>query len=73
MEKAEAEAAPPAAPVLPGDAERDACPCRRGRERSSRSYWHIILVVMSWIRAARREPVYFDRWCATGTFIAFKY
>ncbi|KAM6239055.1 general transcription factor II-I isoform 4-T7 [Spheniscus humboldti] len=32
MEKAEAEApptAPAAAPVLPGDAERDACPCRR--------------------------------------------
>lgn len=38
MEKAEAEApptAPAAAPVLPGDAEHDACPCRRGRVWSS--------------------------------------
>ncbi|GAB0197990.1 general transcription factor II-I [Grus japonensis] len=38
MEKAEADTpptAPAAAPVLPGDAERDACPCRRGRPNRS--------------------------------------
>uniref|UniRef100_A0A8C8EF42 General transcription factor II-I n=1 Tax=Otus sunia TaxID=257818 RepID=A0A8C8EF42_9STRI len=55
MEKAEAEAAPApppaaapaAAPVLPGDAERDTCPCGRGRVWSSPSRWQMILVVMS--------------------------
>ncbi|KAM6338070.1 general transcription factor II-I isoform 2-T3 [Alca torda] len=76
MERTEAEAppaAPAAAPVLPGDAERGAWPCRRGRAWSSPSYWQMILVVVSWVRAAYDESFYFDRWCATVTFIAIKY
>ncbi|KAM8991502.1 general transcription factor II-I isoform 1-T1 [Ara ararauna] len=76
MEKAEAEApptAPAAAPVLPGDAEHDACPCRRSRVWSSGSYWQMTLVVMSWLCPACDEPFHFDRWCATVTFIAIKY
>jgi len=76
MEKAEAEAAPTApaaAAVPPGDVERDACSCGRGRVWSSRSYWQLILVVKSWVCAAHDEPFYFNRWYATLTFIAIKY
>ncbi|XP_066835741.1 general transcription factor II-I isoform X3 [Anser cygnoides] len=72
MEKAEAEAPPPAAPVLPGDAECATCPCRRGRACSSRSYWQMVLVVMSWVHAAYDEPFYCDRWPAMVKFIAIK-
>ncbi|XP_033924629.1 general transcription factor II-I isoform X2 [Melopsittacus undulatus] len=78
LEKAEAEAPPTTAaaapaPVLPGDAECDACPCRRGGVWNSGSYWQMILVVMCWLCAACDEPFHFDRWCATVTFIAIKY
>lgn len=73
MEEAEAEAPPAAAPVLPGDAECATCPCRRGRACSLRSYWQMILVVMSWVHTAYDEPFHFDRWSATVTFIAIKY
>lgn len=50
IEEAEADApptAPAAAAVLPGDAECDTCPCRRGGVWSSASYWQMSLGVMS--------------------------